>query len=84
MEENSLVLKGKNGAYFEHFFWIAFYYLFYVSGMQMNFYVKGNTIIDSCDFKSSIWSDIKSEYIPIVIWIMFGIGEYIGYIANKK
>ena len=47
MEERSLAVKGKNGAYFEHLFWLIFFYFFWMAETSMTYYVKDFTIIEN-------------------------------------
>ncbi|CAD8192304.1 unnamed protein product [Paramecium pentaurelia] len=85
MEETNLTRKGKNGACWEHLFWIVYFYMFIFSGRTFTYWVFDKTYILNGKFETNIWDGYeKSNYMPIIIWVFLLIPEYVGYRLNKS
>lgn len=55
MEETSVTLKGKHGAYYEHLIWIFYFYLFCISGKTVAYYAADKILISNGEFDTSIF-----------------------------
>ncbi|CAD8127595.1 unnamed protein product [Paramecium sonneborni] len=85
MEETNLTRKGKNGACWEHLFWIVYYYMFIFSGRTFTYWVFDKSYISNGKFETNIWDRYeKSNYMPVIVWAFLLIPEYVGYRLNKQ
>ncbi|CAD8213762.1 unnamed protein product [Paramecium octaurelia] len=85
MEETNLTRKGKNGACWEHLFWIIYFYMFIISGRTFTNWVFDKSYISNGKFETNIWDGYeKSNYMPIIVWAFLLIPEYVGYRLNKS
>ncbi|CAD8113021.1 unnamed protein product [Paramecium sonneborni] len=85
MEETNLTRKGKNGACWEHLFWIVYFYMFIFSGRTLTYWVYDKSYIQNGQFETNIWDRYEnSNYMPIIVWAFLLIPEYVGYLLNKQ
>ncbi|CAD8212770.1 unnamed protein product [Paramecium pentaurelia] len=85
MEETNLTRKGKNGAYWEHLFWIVYFYMFIFSGRTLTHWIFDKSYILNGKFETNIWDGYdKSNYMPIIVWTFLLIPEFVGYKLNKS
>lgn len=83
MEETNLTTKGKNGACWEHLFWIAYFYMFLFSDRTLTHYIYDKSYIVNGKFQTTIWSGFQNwTYMPIIIWGLLLVPEIIGYKLN--